>query len=49
MFILLSIKRRGEKNKKKRKGLVNCAFFTKKIKFTKNICENYSHFTYNVL
>ena len=40
---------KGEKNKKKTAGLVNCAFYTKKINFTKNICEKYSHFTLYML
>ena len=43
------VKRRGEKNKKKTAGLANCAFSTKKINFTKNICEKYSHFTLYML
>jgi len=48
-YNIFIVKRRGEKNKKKTAGLANCAFSTKKINFTKNICEKYSRFTLYML
>lgn len=48
-YNIFIVKRRGKKNKKKTAGLANCAFSTKKINFTKNICEKYSHFTLYML